>query len=203
MEIKFYYASGSNCCERVRWALDYKRVQYELVDLDGQFDKRHFAAISPFGRAPVMELDGVPLTESMAMVEFLEEYAPAVPLNYSEPLARAQVREVCEAVNSSIHPVQNSGVVRYFRPDLNKDQMKPLRADWIASNLVKLQPRLWQCSQFAVGDRFTVADIFLAIIYRKGLALRMAPPAFPHFQAHWSFLLSQRAIRDSCPLSEL
>jgi glutathione S-transferase len=203
MEIKFYYASGSNCCERVRWALDYKRVQYELIDLDGPFDKRHFAAISPFGRMPVMELDGVPLTESMAMVEFIEEYAPGVPLTYAEPLARAQVREVCEAVNSSIHPVQNSGVVRHFRPDLNKDQMKPIRADWIASNLAKLEPRLWLASPFAVGDRFTLADIFLAVIYRKGVALGMAPSACPQYEAHWSFLLSQPAIRDSSPLTEL
>ena len=34
MHIKFYYAAGTNCCERVRWALDYKRVPYEMVDLD-------------------------------------------------------------------------------------------------------------------------------------------------------------------------
>lgn len=201
MEIKFYYASGSNCCERVRWALDYKRVRYELVDLGGRFDERHFAAISPFGRVPVMELDGVPLSESMAMVEFLEEHAPAVPLTYADARARARVREVCEAVNSSIHPVQSSGVVRHFRPDLNKDQMKQIRADWIASNLAKLRPRLWRASEFAIGDRFTLADIFLAVIYRKGVALGIAPSACPQFQAHWLFLLSQPAIRDSCPLA--
>lgn len=202
MKIKFYYAAGSNCCERVRWALDYKRVPYELVDLDAGVDKRHFAAISPFGRVPVMELDGVALTESMAMVELLEECAPAVPLNYAEPLARAKVREVCEAVNSSIHPVQNSSVVRYFRPDLDKDRMKPIRAHWIETNLTRLQPRLWQASQFAVGDRFTLADIFLAVIYRKGVALGMAPSACARFEEHWFYLLSQPAIRGSCPLTE-
>lgn len=201
MDIKFYYSSGSNCCERVRWALDYKHVQYELVDLDGGFDESHFAAISPFGRVPMMEVDGVPLSESMAMVELLEEYAPQPPLTYPDVIRRAQVREVCEAVNSSIHPIQNSSVIRHFLPQLGKEQIRPIRADWIRTNLEKLQPRLWRTSQFGVGDQFTLADIFLAAIYRKGWELGMGS-GLPAFEAHWAYLLSQPRIRDSCPFAE-
>jgi glutathione S-transferase len=203
MEIRFYYSPGSNCCERVRWALDYKRVQYALLDPDSPSERRRFDEISPFGRVPVMEIGGVPLSESMAMVEFLEDYVPAVPLNYADTVARARVREACEAVNSSIHPVQNSAVIHHFRPDWSKQDMKPFRADWIGTNLQKLRPRLWRTSRFAVGDRFTLADIFVAVIYRKGVALGMAPDAFPHFEDHWRFLLSQPDIRGSCPATLL
>jgi glutathione S-transferase len=201
MEICFYYSAGSNCCERVRWALDYKRVQYELVDLGNPSDRRRFDEISPFGRIPVMEIGGVPLSESMAMVEFLEDYAPAIPLNYAEVVSRARVREVCEAVNSSIHPVQNSSVIKQFRPEWSKQDMKPFRAGWIGPNLEKLRPRLWRTSRFAVGDRFTLADIFVAVIYRKGVDLGMTPDAYPHFEDHWRFLLSHPDIRGSCPVA--
>jgi glutathione S-transferase len=201
MEIRFYYSAGSNCCERVRWALDFKRAQYELVDLAEPFDAQHFARISPFGRVPVMEVAGTPLTESMAMVELIEELVPAPPLTYADALGRAQVREVCEAVNSSIHPVQNSSVIRYLWPGLAKEEIRPIRAEWIASNLAKLAPRLWQASAFAVGDRFTLADIFVGAIYRKGIELGMAPSALSQLEDHWLFLLSHPAIRDSCPIA--
>jgi glutathione S-transferase len=202
MHIKFYYAAGANCCERVRWALDYKGIAYELVTLDADTPASALAAISPFGRVPVMELDGAPLTESMAMVELLEELSPPNPLNYATPFARAQVREICEAVNASIHPVQNSSVVNYFHPSWDKAQMRATRARWISTNLSKLAPRLWRSSGFAVGVQFTLADIFVAAIYRKGVALGMSAATDPGYEAHWQFLMAHPAIRQSCPLPD-
>lgn len=198
--IRFYYAAGANCCERVRWALDWKRLSYDLVDLDQPFDEARFAAISPFGRVPVMELDGAPLTESMAMLEYIEEIAPTPPLNYADPLARARVREICEAVNSSIHPVQNSGVIRHFRPEWSKAEMRPVRAEWIATNLEKLAPLLWREGSFAVGDRFTLADILVGVIFAKGRALGIAAGRLRRFEQHWEHLMSVPAVRASCPI---
>lgn len=101
MQISFHYAAGANCCERVRWALDFKQIPYTLIDHDGEFDRAHFAAISPFGRVPMMEVDGAPLSESMAMLELLEEVFPVPALTYNTPFARARMREVCEAVGAS------------------------------------------------------------------------------------------------------
>lgn len=201
-QLTLYYSAGANCCERVRWAIDFKRVPYVLFDVDAQLSAEGLAAINPLRRVPVMAVDGVLLTESMAMLEFLDELAPAPPLNYTAPFARAQVREMCEAVNASIHPVQNSSVIRHFRPDWSKEQMRPVRADWIAANLAKLESRLWRASGFAVGGQFTLADIFLAVIYRKGVALGVPEAAMPAWQAHWAFLMAHPAIRDSCPLPE-
>jgi maleylacetoacetate isomerase len=201
MQIKFYFAVGANCCDRVRWALDYKGIAYAAVDLDQAHDSAHFARISPFGRVPIMEIDGVPLSESMAMVELLEEIFPSPALTYSSPLARAQVREVCEAVNASIHPVQNSSVVRFFQPEWSKQQMQPVRAAWIRSNLTKLQSKLFLQSGFAVGVQFTLADIFIAAIFAKGLALGIPASTLPAYEQHWRWLMNDRAIRDSCPIN--
>lgn len=200
MKLVFYYAAGANCCERVRWALDYKRVPFDLVNLSGAHDENHLRSISPFGRVPILEINGTALSESMAMVELLEEIYLSRPLNYTEPLARAHVREICEAVNSSIHPVQNSSVVKHFLPSLSKNEMQFMRANWIANNLEKLQTRLWQGSNFAVGEQFTLADIFIASIFRKGVTIGIQKGALELFESHWTFLMSHPEIRRCCPL---
>jgi len=162
----------------VRWSLDYKRVSYALVDLDQPHDAAHFASISPFGRIPVIEIEGIALTESMAIVELLEELHPSPPLNASDPTTRARVREVYETVNSSIHPVQNGGVVRHFRPELSGPEVRQVRADWIASNLLKVESWLWLNTGFAIGSSFSLPDIFVAAIFQKGLSLGINPPNF-------------------------
>jgi maleylacetoacetate isomerase len=199
MSIRLYYVPGANSCERVRWTLDYKRLAHVLVDPADVVGTPGFSAISPFGRVPALELDGMILTESMAIVELLEEISPLPPLNYLDPLGRARVREICEAVNSSIHPVQNSGVVRYFRPEWSRDEIRARRAEWIATNLLKLEPRLWLESGYATGPQFTLADIFVAAIFQKGVSLGIADGALPRFASHWSFLMSTPAIANSCP----
>ena len=200
MRFVFYYAVGANCCERVRWALDYKQLDYSLVDVGRDPDNENFRHISPFGRVPVIEVDGVPLSESMALLEFLEEVAPEPALNYADPTGRARVREVCEAVNASIHPIHNSSVIRHFHANWSKDDMRPFRADWISSNLSKLESRLWLDGPFVVGDRFSLADILVSVIFNKGLELGMDVAALPRFQEHWQHLMTIDRIRGCCPL---
>ncbi|MFZ6658392.1 glutathione S-transferase family protein [Undibacterium sp. TJN19] len=201
MDIRFYHAPDANCCERLLWILDYKSVVYERIDVGlgdvGPLVRLH----SPFARVPLMEVNGIPLSESMAMAEFIEEIAPNPPLQYTDAFARAQVREICEAINSSIHPQQNGSTVKYFHPDWSREQMRPLRANWLFINLEKLQSRLWQQSQFVVGDQFTMADIFVSIIYRKALDLGRVATELPLYEQHWQFLMSHAAIRDACPIA--
>jgi maleylacetoacetate isomerase len=198
MHLRLYYAPGANCSDRVRWALAYKGIPFEGVDIDTLPEDEEFRSVSPFGRVPVLIADQVPLTESMAIVEYLEEVCPEPSLLAKQALERAQVREICEAVNSSIHPVQNSGVLRTLRPDWNKEDMSPFRSTWIASNLEKLRPKLWRSSPYAVGARFTLADIFVAAIYRKAMVLG-GTPGLHAFQSHWEFLMSHPAIAASFP----
>ena len=201
MHIRFYHAPDANCCERLLWILDYKQVNYERIDVGLGDVGEQVRLLNPFARVPVMEVDGIALTESMAMAEFIEEIAPSPALQYQAAFARAQVREICEAVNSSIHPQQNSSTVRFFHPDWAKEQMRPVRAKWLLTNLQKLQSRLWLGSQFAVGTQFTQADIFVAIIYRKALDLGVAMADLPAYEHYWKFLMSHEAIRSSCPVA--
>ena len=181
--------------------MDYKGVQYELCGVDALDDFREFSEVSPFGRVPVLLTSGQPISESMAIAEYIEETAPTPALLGSSPLERARVREICEAVNSSIHPVQNSSVVRYFHPSCSKDDMRSLRAEWIEGNLCKLNGRLWRSGQFAVGHSFTLADIFVAVIFKKAEALGSSLRALAAYDAHWNYLMSVPTVRSSCPLA--
>ncbi|MFZ6640519.1 glutathione S-transferase family protein [Undibacterium sp. TC4M20W] len=201
MKIRFYHAPDANCCERLLWILDYKKVTYERIDVGLGDVGEQVRLLSPFARVPLMEVDGIALSESMAMAEFIEEIAPNPPLQYTEAFARAQVREICEAVNSSIHPQQNGSTVRFFHPDWSREQMRPVRAKWLNLNLQKLQGRLWRSSQFAVGTQFTMADIFVSIIYRKALDLGVTSSDFPEYDEYWKFLMSDETIRGSCPVA--
>ncbi|MFZ6709955.1 glutathione S-transferase family protein [Undibacterium sp. TC9W] len=201
MKIRFYHAPDANCCERLLWILDYKKIAYERIDVGLGDVGEQVRLLSPFARVPLMEVDGIALSESMAMAEFIEEIAPNPPLQYTEAFARAQVREICEAVNSSIHPQQNSSTVRFYHPDWSKEQMRPVRANWLFINLEKLQNRLWLQSQFAVGHQFTMADIFVSIIYRKALDLGRLATELPRYEQHWTFLMSDAEIRNACPIA--
>lgn len=201
MNLRLFSAEGANCCERVRWALSYKGLQYELIAPDADGHQPEFERVSPFGRVPVLLASGLALSESMAIAEFAEELAPRPALLGRGRNERAQIREVCEAVNSSIHPVQNSSVVGYFRPDWSKEQMRPVRATWIEKNLLKLEPKLWLSGSFVVGDSFSLADIFVAVIYRKAVSLGTAQDALPRFAAHWQNLLAVPEVESSCPIA--
>jgi maleylacetoacetate isomerase len=199
MNFTLYFANGANCSDRVRWVLAYKGLVFEGIDVDATAGHPQFKAISPFGRVPVLVTGQATLTESMAIVEFLEELHPEPPLMPRNALERAQVREVCEAVNSSIHPVQNSSVLRTIRPEWNKDETRDFRWRWIATNLEKLRPLLWISSSYAVGDRFTLADIFIAVMHRKGIDLGAQVDEAQPFCKHWAFLMSRPAIAASYP----
>jgi maleylacetoacetate isomerase len=201
MALILYIAEGASCCERVRWALAYKGQPHQLVDVEQPEHAGRLAAISPFGRVPILELEGRLLSESMAMLELIEELQPEPPLNYGDPWLRARVREVCEAVNSSIHPVQNSSVVGRLRPDWDKAAMRPFRRQWIAENLQALAPKLWRDSAYAVGDRFTLADILVAVMARKARALGLDAETLPAFERHWLHLMAQPRVAASCPPS--
>lgn len=202
MKIVYYDRIGSNCSNRVKWVMNYKNIPYELIDAES-ISIEEFEKINPFLRVPTMIIDGKPLTESMVMVEFLEDVYPEFPLLPEDRFERAKVREVCEIINATIHPVQNVKVPLFFHPQLSNEEVTPYREKWIRQNLQKLLPLLFTDSKFAVGTTFTLADIFLIAIYYRGLMVGIAEDTFPALNEHIKFCMSFSDIKDSCPITKL
>lgn len=201
-KIKFYYEEGSNSSNRVKWCLDYKNIEYELINTSN-IDIEEYKKINPFIRIPGMLFNNTPLSESVAMIELIEESFPEPSLFPDSKIAKAKVREVCEIINATIHPVQNSKVPLFFIPSLNKNEIQTYRVSWIKQNLEKLLPLLFLESKFAVGKCFTIADIFLICIYYKGLEMGLNKDYFKSLNNHLENCLSIPLIKSSCPINKL
>lgn len=112
---------------------------------------------------------------------------------------RAKVREICEIVNATIRPIQNSKVAGFFIPGITKTEIRPYRARWIGENLKRLEPLLFRGSQFAYGKTFSAADVFVAPIFRKGLDLGLKSNDFPAYLNHLKHCYSVEEVRKACP----
>lgn len=177
MELILYSADGSNSSQRVEWALKYKKIPHQV-----QLNSSH--SFGAYGYVPAISIDGELVSESMAILELLEEVFPELPLLPKNLLERAKVREVCEYVNSTIHPAQNRTILNFLRTELTEVEKKALRAQWIEKCLQVLSPRLFCNSGFAIGKSFTLADIFISVIYQKGLTHGISTSS--NYEDHWS-----------------
>ncbi|EKO3849821.1 glutathione S-transferase family protein [Vibrio harveyi] len=169
MEVSLYSAKGSNSAERVEWVLNFKGIDYERIEISSDELATTYLDINPFGYVPSLRADGSIFSESMAIVEYLEERFPYPGLFGKSLNEKTHIRRVCEYVNSSIHSPQNRTALRFMRPELDETSKRELRGVWIMRCLEKLSASICRESGFAVGKDFSVADIFVASIYKKAL----------------------------------
>jgi maleylacetoacetate isomerase len=168
MSATLHHFWRSSASWRVRWALAIKGLSFESVLVDiasGEQHKPERLAKSPIGHVPVLELDGHLLTESVAILEYLEETRPTPPLYPRDPWARARVRQLVELVNSGIQPLQNLSVLS--RHSSEPAQQKAWARHFNERGLAAYEALLTRIAadglggRFSVGDSLTAADLFL------------------------------------------
>lgn len=158
----YWRSSGS---WRVRWALELKRAAVDLVPINllkGENEQPLYLRKNPMGYVPVLEVDGKPLAESVAIIEWLEETFPERPLFPRDPFARAQARQLVELINSGTQPLQNLGVADRHSDDL--EERKRWNQEWIRKGLGAYEAILAagpKRAPFTLGDEITVPDLFL------------------------------------------
>jgi maleylacetoacetate isomerase len=160
----------SSASYRVRIALNLKGLKFTSVLLDlraGEQRHEKFLQINSQGFVPALALDdGTVLTQSAAIVEYLDEIHPRPPLLPQAPAARARVRALSQAVTCDVHPLNNLRVLQYLEKDLGHD--KAVRdawyGHWVRLGFDALERRLAQDAEtgrFCHGDAPTLADICL------------------------------------------
>ena len=166
--IALYSYWRSSCSWRVRIGLHLKGVsfEYRAVDLrqGAQFSDEHRAR-NAMSQVPVLEVEQLKhtrhLTQSMAILEWLEERFPTPPLLPGTDYDRARIRALAEHVNSGIQPYQNSAPLKWLKgrtPGLETDWVK----HWLASGLAALEAAVKAgAGRFCHGDAVTLADLFL------------------------------------------
>ncbi len=153
---------------RVRAAMNLKGLDYREVSIDlfnGEQDLPAFRAINPMGAVPALvEDDHPPLTQSLAIIEYLEEVHPAPPLLPASPRARAHCRALALTVAADAHPLVTPRVRNYLDHVLKVDE--PTKMAWIEhwsrTALRALERQLVDApGPYCMGPSVTVADICL------------------------------------------
>ena len=166
--MKLYTYFRSSAAFRVRIALHLKGLAYEpaFVHLArGEHRKPGYTAVNAQALLPTLEDAGRRLTQSLAIIEYLEESRPIPPLMPKEAFARARVRALSLTVACEIHPLNNLRVLQHLKRALgqSEDQVNAWYRHWIADGLAKLESALSEAGtgRFSHGDAPTMADCCL------------------------------------------
>ena len=183
--MKLYTYFRSSAAFRVRIALNLKRLAYEPVFVHlakGEHRRPEYAQLNPQALLPTLVLDdGSRLTQSLAIMEWLDEKHPAPALLPKEALERARVRSLAYLVACEIHPLNNLRVLQHLKRALgqSQEQIDGWYRHWIADGLAKLEAQLAQpgTGKFCHGDAPTMADCCLVpqIFNAKRYAADLAP----------------------------
>ncbi len=167
--MKLYTYFRSSAAFRVRIALNLKRLAYEPVFVHlakGEHRQPQYAEVNPQALLPTLELDdGTRLTQSLAIIEWLDEKHPAPALLPKGALARSRVRSLAYLVACEIHPLNNLRVLQHLKRALgqSQEQIDNWYRHWIADGLAKLEAELARpgTGKFCHGDAPSMADCCL------------------------------------------
>ncbi len=166
MTIRLYDYFRSSACYRVRIALNLKGLPYEAIDtslVDGAQLSPEYKALNPQGFVPMLEVEGLRLTQSIAIIEWLDSYAPEPRFLPADPAQRARQMALALTIACDIHPLNNLRVLKYLGSRLDADETA--RDDWyrhwVSAGFDALEAMANSNAPFLGGDAPGIADICL------------------------------------------
>lgn len=206
--MKLYSYFRSSAAYRVRIALNLKGLQYDYVAKHllrdgGEHKQAHYLALNPQGFVPALEHDGALLTQSVAIIEYLDEVFPEPRLLPAKPAERAIVRAMSLLIACDIHPLNNLRVLNYLKSPLGQDSaaIGAWYQHWIAEGFAALEPLIAKHSadgRYCFGGAVSMADVLLAPQVANSRRYRMdisVYPALSRVAAHLETLPAFAAAR--------
>lgn len=166
MTIRLYDYWRSSACYRVRIALNLKGLVYEAIDtslIEGAHRTPEYIALNPQGFVPMIEVGEVRLTQSLAIIDWLDASYAGARFIPADPAERARSLAMAYVIASDIHPVNNLRILRYLEHQLGIEQAA--RDDWyrhwIIEGFTALEAMADPAKPFLGGDAPNIADICL------------------------------------------
>lgn len=203
MKLYGYYLSSNTY--RARVALNLKGVPYdhEIINvLNGDAASPAYRAVNPQGKVPALEDGNVLVTQSLAILEYLEERIPEPALMPSGVEARARVRSLCLAVVSDMFPLIPGRVRSYLAESLAQDEagVKRWCHDWVVHGLESVEASLANdpaTGMYCHGDTLTLADVCLASAMQVAGRYACDVTPYPTATAIYDRCAGMAAFRDA------
>lgn len=190
----------SSCSWRVRIAFALKGVEYDQVPVNlikdgGQQLTQQYRTLNPMQQVPAVEIDGITLSQSLAVIQYIDETRPGPRLLPADPKKRAQVRMISDLIASGIQPLQNLYVIQKIGAE---------KVQWsqhfIDRGFQALEPILKQTAgKYCVGDEISMADICLVPQVYNAERFKVDIKQYPTIQRLNQALLEIEAFKVSHP----
>ena len=207
--MKLYTFFRSSASYRVRIALNMKGLAYEQVPIHlrrggGEQLGAAYKAINPQALVPALDDSGKIFTQSLAIIEYLEETHPQPPLLPANPADKALVRSMAMVIACEVHPIQNLRVLQFVKKEYNQtdEQVNHWAQHWIDLGLAALEQMILaqpKRGNFCFGNEPTLADICL--IPQLGNARRYGcdPAKYPKILAIEKACMALPAFANAAP----
>jgi maleylacetoacetate isomerase len=207
--MKLYDYYRSTACYRVRLALHIKHIPYDthtihLVNQGGEHHHIDYKTINPQGLVPSLETRGHVLTQSLAIIEYLDECYPNHPLLPKDPLSRATIRALALIIACDMHPLNNLRILERLKQqfDASKSEVQAWYHHWLKIGFDAFEAQLNTLERSApvcFGQEITLADICLIPQVYNAHRFQFSMEAYPLINKINAYCLTLDAFQKASP----